>query len=252
MKRVKLLTVLSAVAFLALGLSSCNKDEDKVTILDPVKFSGVISEEDAVDLGLSVNWAGYNVGAEKPEQLGSYFCWGETAVKEEGILYEKDNWIYYDAELTQRLKYSSGDALVVLEAGDDAATAAWGEGFRMPTAAEVEELINGCDWTYAKYKGVTGWVATKKAAKVEEGEELVEEGEEPVEEELPSIFFPVSGFKVNASTQGKDRVIYLSSSLYATNSDYAITISGNDRGIATGSLAVFYGGQIRAVSKKTE
>ena len=245
MKRVKLLTVLSAVAFLALGLSSCNKDEDKVTILDPVKFSGVISEEDAVDLGLSVNWAGYNVGAEKPEQLGSYFCWGETAVKEEGILYEKDNWIYYDAELTQRLKYSSGDALVVLEAGDDAATAVWGEGFRMPTAAEVKELINGCDWTYAKYKGVTGWVATKKAAEVAEGEE-------PVEEELPSIFFPVSGFKVNASTQGKDRVIYLSSSLYATNSDYAITISGSDRGISAGSLAVFYGGQIRAVSKKTE
>ena len=35
-----------------------------------------------VDLGLSVNWATCNVGADKPEGYGGYYAWGETAEKE--------------------------------------------------------------------------------------------------------------------------------------------------------------------------
>ena len=31
-----------------------------------------------VDLGLSVKWAAWNVGATKPEEYGLYFAWGET------------------------------------------------------------------------------------------------------------------------------------------------------------------------------
>ena len=30
-----------------------------------------------VDLGLSVNWATCNVGANAPEEVGDYFAWGE-------------------------------------------------------------------------------------------------------------------------------------------------------------------------------
>jgi hypothetical protein len=36
-----------------------------------------------VDLGLSVLWATCNVGAEKPEEYGDYFAWGEVVPKEE-------------------------------------------------------------------------------------------------------------------------------------------------------------------------
>lgn len=35
----------------------------------------------AVDLGLSVKWASYNVGAITPESYGDYFAWGETEQK---------------------------------------------------------------------------------------------------------------------------------------------------------------------------
>ena len=31
-----------------------------------------------VDLGLSVKWATFNVGAKSPEEYGDYFAWGET------------------------------------------------------------------------------------------------------------------------------------------------------------------------------
>ena len=38
-------------------------------------------EHEYVDLGLSVKWATCNVGAEKPEDYGDYFAWGETKPK---------------------------------------------------------------------------------------------------------------------------------------------------------------------------
>lgn len=34
-----------------------------------------------IDLGLSVLWANYNVGASNPEEDGDYFAWGETQTK---------------------------------------------------------------------------------------------------------------------------------------------------------------------------
>ena len=242
MKSTRLLTVLSMVAFIAVGLASCKKDEDKVTIYEPVKYSGEIAVEEAVDLGLSVYWAGYNIGAERPEQIGSYFCWAETSVKEEDVPYEEANWKYWD-EVAGRLKYNAADKIDQIAAEDDAATAAWGDDYRIPTQEEIQELIDGCNWTYAKYNGVTGWVATKKPAEVEEGDE-------EVEEDLPSIFFPDSGYKVAQSLQGKSRGIYLSASLYATGAKFAFTFVTSDRGVSVGSLDVFYGGQIRAVKEK--
>ena len=46
---------------------------DKVWIETPM-----LSLYEFVDLGLSVKWASCNVGAEKPEDFGLYFAWGET------------------------------------------------------------------------------------------------------------------------------------------------------------------------------
>lgn len=40
-----------------------------------------VSESDAVDLGLSVLWASYNVGATSCEEFGDKFAWGETETK---------------------------------------------------------------------------------------------------------------------------------------------------------------------------
>ena len=41
----------------------------------------IINGHEAVDLGLSVNWATCNIGATKPEECGDYFAWGETSPK---------------------------------------------------------------------------------------------------------------------------------------------------------------------------
>ena len=39
------------------------------------------SSDEAVDLGLSVKWAPYNVGASKPTEYGNYYAWGEIEPK---------------------------------------------------------------------------------------------------------------------------------------------------------------------------
>ena len=64
-----------AVLALAGGLTACNKDKGPD---GPTDYSGGCV---AVDLGLSVKWAAYNVGATAPEEYGSYFAYGETKEK---------------------------------------------------------------------------------------------------------------------------------------------------------------------------
>lgn len=41
------------------------------------------SQSAAVDLGLpsGIKWAAHNVGANKPEERGGYYAWGETEEK---------------------------------------------------------------------------------------------------------------------------------------------------------------------------
>ena len=43
----------------------------------------MIAPHESVDLGLSVKWATCNIGANKPEEFGDYFAWGEVEPKEE-------------------------------------------------------------------------------------------------------------------------------------------------------------------------
>ena len=99
-----------------------------------------------VDLGLSVKWATCNVGANKPEDYGDYFAWGETKPKKS---YSSSNY-----------SYTSNPTTLPLSA--DAARANWGGSWRMPTKAEQDELRNNCTWTWTTQKGVKGYMVTSK------------------------------------------------------------------------------------------
>ena len=50
----------------------------------------IINDHEAVDLGLSVKWAAYNIGASNPEEYGDYFAFGETEPKDE---YTEENYM---------------------------------------------------------------------------------------------------------------------------------------------------------------
>lgn len=122
-----------------------------------------ITAGEAVDLGLPSGtlWADRNIGALNAEGRGDYFAWGETETK------SQFNWENYKFgtryELTKYCSdsyYGNVDNLNTLEAEDDAATANWGDGWRMPTQQEMQELINNCTWTWTTQNGVYGYLVT--------------------------------------------------------------------------------------------
>ena len=116
---------------------------------------------EAVDLGLSVKWANFNLGASKPEEYGLYFAWGELRPKTD---YSGSNYRYgTSSTLTKyctRSDYGYNgfvDNKIDLDPEDDAAHVNWGGDWRMPTKTEMEELRNNCTWTWTTLNGVNGF-----------------------------------------------------------------------------------------------
>lgn len=114
-----------------------------------------------VDLGLpsGIKWAGWNVGASRPEEYGGYYAWGETEEKSE----------YSFETYKQREKYYCGNYpyfhdwyWIYNNLGEisgtsyDVATVRWGGGARMPTWQEINELVKYCDFETGSLNDVVG------------------------------------------------------------------------------------------------
>lgn len=111
----------------------------------PVKGPGVPVPNNCVDLGLAsgVLWAKCNIGTTEPTQLGNYYAWGELSPNKKE--YYSTNYKYFDKNLVV-IKYNEKDGKTVLELGDDAARDNLGVGYRIPTKADWEELLEDCKW----------------------------------------------------------------------------------------------------------
>ncbi len=127
----------------------------------------------AVDLGLSVKWATCNLGASSPEESGSFYAWGETKAKDK-FTWSNYKWTYeekstYGDPILLRSKYNSNsnlgkvDKKTKLDTDDDAARSKLGGKWRMPTKAELQELIDKCDMTWTTKNGVKGMEIKSKS-----------------------------------------------------------------------------------------
>ena len=91
-----------------------------------------------VDLGLpsGTKWATCNVGAATSENHGDFFQWAETTP-----IYDKTS-----PKNKVSGKWMSG---IGGSTKYDAATALWGEGWKMPTKKDFQELMENCtfEWT---------------------------------------------------------------------------------------------------------
>ena len=86
---------------------------------------------EAVDLGLSVKWASCNFAAGAPEDFGGYYAWGEMKEKDNCAM---DTYLYFsNGEWVNIGSSISGTEY-------DIAHVKWGNGWRMPTQKEFEEL----------------------------------------------------------------------------------------------------------------
>ena len=140
-------------------------------------------------------WANMNIGAEKPEDYGYYFWWGDTV----GYKRENNKWVASDGS-NLNFSFSSGNTPTygkdnstlqsegwitadgVLAPEHDAAQKHWGGDWRMPTKQEFDNLISKCDWTWGSMNGVNGYVIRGKG-----------------DYSSASIFLPCAGYGVATS-----------------------------------------------------
>jgi len=133
-------------------------------------LKGTLNGHEWIDLGLPSGtlWATCNVGANTPEAYGDYFAWGETQPQASNT-YNWSSYKYCNGSYNTLTKYCSNasygnngftDTLTVLLPEDDAATANWGSGWRMPTQTELRELKDNCTVTLTTQNGVNGRLFT--------------------------------------------------------------------------------------------
>lgn len=113
----------------------------------------------AVDLGLSVKWASYNLGATSQEGLGDFYAWGETKPKST-YKWGNNKYCKLDGDDIIILKYSKNDRKTRLDMSDDAARTKLGGKWRMPTDTEWLELRDRCKWDWTSLEGVNGYIVT--------------------------------------------------------------------------------------------
>lgn len=149
----------------------------------------VINGHRYVDLGLpsGTKWATCNVGANSPEEYGNYYAWGEIETQTK---YTKETSVtYYNVKLGD----ISGNPQY------DAATANWGEGWRMPTKEEYRELLHVCDWEWTSR--MAGYKVTGPNGN--------------------SIFLPAAGYHIGSLRQVGEACFYWSSTPSENGSLYA-------------------------------
>ena len=128
---------------------------------DTLTCSVTVYDPDAVeyvDLGLSVLWATRNVGAQKPEDIGGYYAWGESVQKSE---YSSMTYSWYSGDSIKKYNIAPSkgevDNKYRLDPEDDAARVIKGDGWRTPTREEFQELMDNCNWIPTVKNGVKGF-----------------------------------------------------------------------------------------------
>jgi len=147
-----------------------------VTVKEPVY-------DEVVDLGLpsGVKWRAWNLGANNIHEIGDFYAWGEVETYYGSFYYSTNSWLnvtdfkegkewgynwrsyrfrvsgfnaWDDEDPLILTKYNSQERNGVvdnktrLDPEDDAANVILGNGWRMPTKEECQELLDYCDMEY--------------------------------------------------------------------------------------------------------
>ena len=208
----------------SLVITSCIKNEI-IIVVPPDNSNPEETTERWVDLGLSVLWAAYNVGASSPEEYGGYYAWGEIEEKDS---YTWENYEFYNP--------STGNFDFIEEeisgTSYDVAHVKWGDGARMPTFKEVEELVNNCTFEYGTYNGVKGDYVTGPNGN--------------------SIFLPFAGDRFYDRLEFEGFIGYFWSGTYcgAYNGSHAYLLSCGEDGGDWHNYCRRYGHSVRPVTEK--
>lgn len=213
-----------------LGIAIFNSSHQMLIASEPQIF--VLTTSRWVDLGLpsGILWAKYNVGASSPEEYGGYYAWGETEEKDDYSLenYSHLNWLgngLWEWTLTSRIHNSQYDVAYVK----------WGDGARMPTVNNINELIDNCDYSVKVVNGTNGLMI------------LGPNGNK--------IFFPFSGVKEGDILESRNEACVVRCSTININEeddDSVYGIIGSETSIEFREVGRTIGFSIRPVKDKEE
>lgn len=130
------------VLIMHLVVSCAHADNDSPQAGLP-QAQGTLNGHEYVDLGLSVKWATCNVGGTASTDYGDYFMWGDIHANMSCSKKTCPTW-------GREMKGIAGRAAY------DAARAQWGEPWRMPVKAEIDELIEKCETRRTIINGIAG------------------------------------------------------------------------------------------------
>jgi len=183
----------------------CKKDKNDV----PGGGGDGADTREYVDLGLpsGLLWATCNIGAQTPEAYGNYFAWGEIQPKTN---YKWSTYKYCNGSYNTITKYCYDphcgyegytDTLTVLLPDDDAAAVIWGDGWRMPTYEDWDELLQNTTLTRTTQNGVNGVLFTAI-------------------NDSTSLFLPCAGYYLDGDLMYAGEEGYYWSSSLKTNTAY--------------------------------
>jgi hypothetical protein len=144
---------------------SLTKDDSKVHYFDD-PYNG----HPYVEIG-GLKWATMNVGANSITDYGLYFQWGDTqgyTASQVGYGEGQKAFTWADYKFNPSgdgetfTKYNATDGKTVLDIEDDAARANWGGQWRMPTTAEIQDLVDAVTTAWTQVDGVYGMLYTDK------------------------------------------------------------------------------------------
>lgn len=183
-----------------------NSEIKDVIRVDVMKFHDICNDRNGVDLGLpsGTRWLEQNIGSTSHKGYGAYVPWGEWIVWEDCTL---ENYKYYDSSTGQYTKYQTTEQQNdTLDVKDDVATRTWGNGRRLPTREQFEELFEYTSQKWTNQDDSKGMLLTSKINGV-------------------SIFLPAAGyFSYGIATDAGVKGYY--GTRDAIKGSYGIEISG--------------------------
>lgn len=115
-------------------------------LLAPCVHAEVWTEGEIVDMGLSVKWRGWNIGATAPYEVGDTYAFADT---KKGGYDVKQTYPYYSWDISNFILPTED----ISGTDKDAAYVETGGMWRMPTRDEWDELCKNCDISDATIEG---------------------------------------------------------------------------------------------------
>lgn len=173
-----------------------------------------------VDLGLSVMWAKYNIGAETEQGFGTYFGYGDQT----GELLSTDLTDYPSGDISDS-EFDITNGISIDGTSKQLST--------MPTLTQVQELLSNTTQTAETVEGVKGVRFTAANGN--------------------SIFLPIAGYRNGKEVAADGSGAYWTGTVSAVNSSYASTLSLSADGTShSGNTLRYVGLPLRTVRAYSE